>query len=163
MINPPENFDYERATFFMRQALQEAETAFEHGEVPVGAVVVKDNMVVGRGHNQMERLGDPTAHAEILAIGAAAEHFESWRLLGGTLYVTIEPCVMCAGAAVLARIERIVYGAVDPKFGGCVSVFRIPTEPRLNHRVELVSGILADEAAALMREFFVRQREARGE
>jgi len=161
MIIPPENFDYERARFFMRQALHEAEAAFEHGEVPVGAVVVKDNMVVGRGHNQMERLGDPTAHAEILAIGAAAEHFESWRLLGGTLYVTIEPCAMCAGASVLARIERIVYGAADPKFGGCVSVFRIPTEPRLNHRVELVGGILADEAAALMREFFVRQREER--
>ncbi|MBI3871513.1 MAG: nucleoside deaminase [candidate division Zixibacteria bacterium] len=158
MISPGDTFDYERATFFMRQALREAEQAFEEKEVPVGAVVVKEGFVVGRGHNQMERLGDPTAHAEIVAIGAAAGHFESWRLLGATLYCTIEPCIMCAGAAVMARVDRIVYGAADPKFGGCDSIFRIPTDPRLNHRVQIVSGVLADEAAALMRRFFATRR-----
>ncbi|MEW5702824.1 MAG: tRNA adenosine(34) deaminase TadA [Candidatus Zixiibacteriota bacterium] len=159
MIVFPEHSDYERAEYFMRQALREAESAFEEDEVPVGAVVVKDGLIVGRGHNQMERLGDPTAHAEILAIGAASSHFESWRLLGATLYSTIEPCVMCAGAGVMARIDRIVYGAADPKFGGCGSIFRIPSDPRLNHRVEIIGGVMADEAAALMRRFFAKRRE----
>jgi tRNA(adenine34) deaminase len=152
--------DFERAEYFMRQALSEAIQAFDEGEVPVGAVIVKDNrIVVGRGHNQTERLGDPTAHAEILAIGAAAAHFESWRLIGATLYSTVEPCAMCAGAAVLARIERLVYGTTDPKFGGCVSLFSIPTDTRLNHRIDVVGGVLADEAAALMRDFFARRRQ----
>lgn len=149
----------ERSEYFMRQALAEAELAFEEGEVPIGAVVVKDDRIVGRGRNQMERLGDPTAHAEILAIGAAAEHFESWRLLGATLYSTIEPCVMCAGAIVLARIERLVYGAPDSKFGGCGSIFQIPTDLRLNHQVDLLAGILADQSSALLREFFAKQRQ----
>jgi tRNA(adenine34) deaminase len=147
-----------RTEYFMRQALSEAELAFEEGEVPVGAVVVKDDRIVGRGRNQMERLGDPTAHAEILVIGAAAEHFESWRLLGATLYSTVEPCVMCAGAIVQARVERLVYGAADPKFGGCVSLFQIPSDSRLNHRVDVVGGILAEQSAALLREFFARKR-----
>ena len=160
MATPDQLPDYEGTLHFMRQAMREAEQAFAEDEVPVGAVVVKDNLIVGRGRNQMERLGDPTAHAEILAIGAAAAHFESWRLLGATLYCTVEPCVMCAGASVMARIERIVYGAADPKFGGCDSIFRIPTDPRLNHRVQIVSGVLAEEAAALMREFFARRRAA---
>jgi tRNA(adenine34) deaminase len=150
--------DIERLEYFMRQALAEAELAFEEGEVPIGAVVVKDDRIVGRGRNQMERLGDPTAHAEILAIGAAAEHFDSWRLIGATLVSTIEPCVMCAGAAVHARVRQIVYGARDPKFGGCDSIFQIPTDWRLNHRVDLVAGILAEQSSALMREFFVKQR-----
>ena len=155
---PPLNL--ERAEYFMRQALNEATLAFEEGEVPVGAVIVKDDrIVVGRGHNQIERLGDPTAHAEILAIGAAAAHFESWRLIGATLYSTVEPCVMCAGASVLARIDRLVYGTADPKFGGCSSLFRIPTDTRLNHRMDVVEGVLADQAAALMRDFFVRRRQ----
>ncbi len=159
----PGGFDYEHAAHFMRQALREAQQAFDEGEVPVGAVVVKDGLIVGRGHNQTERLGDPTAHAEIVALGAASEHFESWRLLGATLYCTLEPCVMCAGACVMARVERIVYGAADPKFGGCASIFRIPTDPRLNHRVEVIGGIMTDEAAALMREFFARRRGGRTE
>jgi tRNA(adenine34) deaminase len=150
--------DVESTKYFMRQALSEAELAFEEGEVPIGAVVVKDDRIVGRGRNQTERLGDTTAHAEILAIGAAAEHFESWRLIGATLYSTVEPCVMCAGAMVLARVERLVYGAADPKFGGCVSIFKIPTDSRLNHRVDLVGGILAEQSAELMREFFAKQR-----
>ena len=158
MIENPIPFDLERAEYFMRQALQEAEQAFDEGEVPIGAVVVKDNRIVGRGHNQTERLGDPTAHAEIVAIGAAAAHFDSWRLTGGTLYSSIEPCVMCAGASVLSRLDRLVYGAKDPKFGGCVSLYGIPTDARLNHRIDMVGGILADQAAALMQEFFVKQR-----
>lgn len=150
--------DTERTEYFMRQALAEAELAFDEGEVPIGAIVVKDDRIVGRGRNQMERLGDPTAHAEILAIGAAAEHFESWRLLGATLYSTVEPCVMCAGAVVLARIERLVYGTTDPKFGGCVSIFRIPSDQRLNHSVDVQGGVLAEQSAALLREFFAKQR-----
>lgn len=149
----------ERSEYFMRQALAEAELAFEEGEVPIGAVVVKDDRIVGRGRNQMERLGDPTAHAEILAIGAAAEHFESWRLLGATLYSTVEPCIMCSGALVLARVERLVYGAPDPKFGGCRSIYQIPTDLRLNHQVDLVAGILAEQSSALLREFFAKQRQ----
>jgi len=157
-METPIPFDLERAEYFMRQALQEAEQAFDEGEVPIGAVVVKENRIVGRGHNQTERLGDPTAHAEIVAIGAAAAHFDSWRLIGGTLYSTIEPCVMCAGASVLARLDRLVYGAKDPKFGGCVSLYEIPTDARLNHRIDMVGGILAEQAAALMQEFFVQQR-----
>jgi tRNA(adenine34) deaminase len=158
-MEPIPPLDFERAEYFMRQALNEAALAFDEGEVPVGAVIVKDDrIVVGRGHNQSERLGDPTAHAEILAIGAAAAHFESWRLIGGTLYSTVEPCVMCAGASVLARIDRLVYGAPDPKFGGCSSLYQIPTDTRLNHRLDVVAGILADEAAALMRDFFTRRR-----
>lgn len=157
------NFDYERALFFMKQALREAQAAFDEGEVPVGAVIVKDGLIVGRGHNQTERLNDPTAHAEILAMGAASAHFESWRLLDATLYSTIEPCVMCAGASVMARVRRVVYGAPDPKFGGCVSVFRIPTDTRLNHRVDIVGGVMADEAAQLMREFFAKRRRENAE
>ncbi len=157
------NFDYERALYFMKQAMREAQAAFDEGEVPVGAVVVKDELIVGRGHNQTERLNDPTAHAEILAMGAASAHFESWRLLDATLYSTIEPCVMCAGASVMARVRRVVYGAPDPKFGGCVSVFRIPTDTRLNHRVDVVGGVLADEAADLMRQFFAKRRRENAE
>lgn len=159
MLNYDPNFDYERALFFMKQALREAQSAFDEGEVPIGAVVVKDGFIVGRGHNQTERLNDPTAHAEILALGAASAHFESWRLIDATIYSTIEPCVMCAGAAVMARVRRVVYGATDPKFGGCVSIFKIPTDPRLNHRVEVVGGVMAEEAAALMREFFAKRRQ----
>jgi tRNA(adenine34) deaminase len=159
MLDFDPNFDYERALFFMKQALREAQLAFDEGEVPVGAVVVKDGLVVGRGHNQTERLHDPTAHAEILALGAASSHFESWRLLDATVYSTIEPCVMCAGASVMARVRRLVYGATDPKFGGCASIFKIPTDTRLNHRVEVLGGVMAEEAAELMRRFFVKRRQ----
>jgi tRNA(adenine34) deaminase len=148
----------ERTEYFMRQALSEAELAFEEGEVPIGAVVVKDDRIVGRGRNQTERLGDPTAHAEILAIGAAAEHFESWRLLGATLYSTVEPCIMCAGALVLARVERLIYGSPDPKFGACVSLYQIPIDQRLNHNVIMIGGVLAEQSTALLREFFTRRR-----
>lgn len=143
----------------MRQALAEAERAFDEGEVPVGAVVVSQDRIVGRGHNQVERLGDPTAHAEMIALTAAAEQFESWRLLGTHLYVTVEPCAMCAGAAVLARVERIVCGVFDPKFGACGSIFNIPSEKRLNHQIAVTTGILADRAGTLMKSFFHARRQ----
>lgn len=139
---------------YMAVAFREAELAAEEGEVPVGAVVVFENRIIGRGHNRTESLHDATAHAEIIALTAAYEHFGDWRLENCTLYSTLEPCCMCAGAAVLSRVKTIVYGAADPKFGGCGSVLDVPSEPRLNHRIEIVNGVMADEVAALMRTFF---------
>jgi len=144
----------------MRAALREAQAAADHDEVPVGAVVVHDGMIIGRGHNQVEALNDATAHAEILAIGAASSALESWRLGDCTLYVTLEPCAMCAGAMVLARVTRLVYGAADPKAGACGSVLDVIGERRLNHQVQVTSGVLADEASALLKEFFARKRRA---
>lgn len=145
---------------FMRAAIREAASARDEGEVPVGAVVVCNGRIIGRGHNQRERLNDPTAHAEMLALTAAAASVASWRLDGCTLYVTVEPCVMCAGAIVLARIERLVFGATDPKAGACTSLFSIPTDGRLNHRIVLGEPVLADECAALLQDFFADQRAA---
>lgn len=143
---------------FMRAALSEALAARDEGEVPVGAVVARGERIIGRGHNQRERLNDPTAHAEMLALTAAAAFVQSWRLDGCTLYVTLEPCAMCAGAIVQARIERLVFGAADPKAGACMSLYSIPTDERLNHRVEIAAAVLTDECAALLQEFFARQR-----
>jgi tRNA(adenine34) deaminase len=143
---------------WMRQALREAERAFEEGEVPVGAVVVKDGVLVGRGRNAVERLGDPTAHAEMLALSAACETVSSKFLDGCTLYVTLEPCPMCSGALVLARLQKLVFGAFDEKFGASSTLYTIPQDPRLNHRVEVVSGVEADAAADLLRGFFQRRR-----
>ncbi len=148
--------------YWMRVALTEAEKAYRIGEVPVGAVIIRDGQILGRGYNQTEKLKDPTAHAEILAITSACQAVEDWRLDGAVLYCTLEPCSMCAGAAVLARIEKIVFGAADPKFGACGSIFTIPLEPRLNHRVELQGGIMADEVAAMMRSFFREIRQTKG-
>lgn len=147
--------DHER---FMRQALDEARAAARAGEVPVGAIVVKDGRIIGRGHNQRETLNDPTAHAEMIAITAAAGFLESWRLEGCTLYVTLEPCAMCAGAIVLARLPALVIGALDPKAGACGSVLDIVREPRLNHRVTPEFGLMAEEAGDLLREFFRARR-----
>lgn len=144
---------------FMRAALAEAHQAFERDEVPVGAVVVFEDRIIGRGHNLTESLHDATAHAEIIAMSAAYEHFDDWRLENCWLVSTLEPCTMCAGAAVLSRIERIIYGAKDPKFGGCGSIFNIPTEKKLNHRIEIVGGIMEAEVAELMRLFFKRVRQ----
>ena len=146
---------------FMRAALAEAEVALEEDEVPIGAVVAHDGRIIGRGHNQRETLNDPTAHAEMIAITAAASHLQSWRLDECTLFVTLEPCAMCAGAIVLARIPRLVFGARDPKAGACVSLYSIPTDERLNHRVVMDQSVLADECGALLQEFFAAQR-ARG-
>ena len=143
---------------WMRLALAEAEMAAEKDEVPVGAVIVQGDRVIGRGHNQVESLSDPTAHAEIIAIGAAGSSLNSWRLEDATMYVTLEPCAMCAGAIVLARVKRLVYGARDPKAGACGSVMSVIDNPKLNHRVSVESGVLAQEAGALLGEFFERKR-----
>lgn len=143
---------------YMRIALQEASAALDHGDVPVGAVIVHEGVVIARAHNQREQFKDPTAHAEMVALTQASSAREAWRLTGCTLYVTVEPCVMCAGALVLARISRLVYAADDPKAGACVSLYRIPSDPRLNHSIETVSGVLAEESAGLLREFFRARR-----
>jgi tRNA(adenine34) deaminase len=144
---------------FMRAALAEARAADEADEVPVGAVIVHQGRIIGRGHNQRHTLRDPTAHAEMLALTAAAQHLADWRLAGCTLVVTLEPCTMCAGAIVLARIERLVFGADDPKAGACGSVYTITDDPRSNHQVAVTRGVLEDECSAILQQFFARQRE----
>ncbi|MCH8804982.1 MAG: nucleoside deaminase [Planctomycetes bacterium] len=143
----------------MRQALDVAAWALDSDDVPVGAVVVHEGHVIGRGHNQREKLNDPTAHAEMIALTAAAEYLHHWRLDACTIYVTLEPCPMCAGALVLARINRLVFGASDPKGGACGSLYEITGDPRLNHRLETVSGVLAEPAGELLRNFFRKRRE----
>ena len=143
---------------FMYAALDEAHKAMERDEVPIGAVVVDSGRIIGRGHNQKETLRDPTAHAEILAISAAAAQRGDWRLTGCSIYVTLEPCPMCAGAIVLARIARLVYGAADPKFGGCASLYSIADDPRTNHQAVITAGVCAGTAGNLLGEFFGRQR-----
>jgi len=143
---------------FMEAALAEARAAASDGEVPVGAVVVWDGRIVGRGRNRVETTQDPTAHAEILAIGAASQTVKSWRLDEATLYVTLEPCHMCAGAIVLARIQRLVYGARDPKAGACGSLSMVVQDLRLNHRAEVQPGVLAEECGALLESFFRSKR-----
>jgi len=142
----------------IRQAIAEAKAALDSEDVPIGAVVVHEGKIIGRGRNQRELLADPTAHAEMIAITAAAEALHSWRLVGCTLYVTLEPCVMCAGAIVNARIERLVFGADDPKAGACGSVYNVVQDDRLNHRALVESGILAQECGQLLRDFFACQR-----
>lgn len=145
---------------WMRQALDEAMRAAEEGEVPVGAVVVLEGRVLGRGHNRTEATHDPTAHAEILAIGAAAAALGDWRLTGADIYVTLEPCAMCAGAIQLARFRRVIFGPRDPKFGACGSVLNVVEMPRLNHQVEVVEGVMAAESSFALRQFFRRLRQA---
>jgi len=151
----PEVPDDER---FMALAIAEAQAALAHDDVPIGCVVVRDGAVIGRGHNEREFLADPTAHAEVLALREAAAHDGSWRVLDATLYVTLEPCAMCAGAIVLARVPRVVYGCPDPKAGAAGSVLDVLGEPRLNHRPEVVGGVLEDECAELLRAFFRARR-----
>ncbi len=148
----------ERDFRWMDQALAEALKAFEEGEVPVGCVVVQGDHVVGRGRNAVERLQDPTAHAETLALSAAANTLGTWRLTDCELFVTLEPCTMCIGAIHLARISRVVFGATDPKFGACGSILDVPAEPRWNHHVDVLGGIRAEDSAQLMRDFFRRLR-----
>ena len=143
---------------WMRLALAQAEAAFAAEEVPIGAVVVHGGRVVAEGYNQREQLKDPTAHAEMIAITQAAQALESWRLLDCTLYVTLEPCPMCAGAIVQARIPTVVYGAADPKAGACHTLFRITEDARLNHRATVIGGVLQPECQAILREFFELQR-----
>ena len=143
---------------WMREALAEARRAEVLGEVPVGAVVVKDDRVIGRGHNLRESKNDPLAHAELLAIGNAARAVGGWRLSGTTLYVTLEPCAMCAGALVNGRVDRLVYGARDPKAGFCGSLGDLVRDSRLNHRLEVESGILEEECSQQLRSFFAALR-----
>lgn len=142
----------------MREALKEARKALEEGEVPVGAVVVHDGRIIARAHNQRETLRDPTAHAEMLAITQAAQAREAWRLNGCSVYVTLEPCPMCAGALVNARVDEVVFGPPDPKAGACGSVMNVAQAPKLNHQVEVVSGVLEAECGGLLTEFFRSRR-----
>lgn len=144
---------------WMRHALAEVQLALKKDEVPVGAVVVYEDKIIGRGHNQVESLNDPTAHAEIIAIGAASNYLNSWRLTGASLYVTIEPCVMCAGALVLSRIDRLFFGAKDPKAGACGSLYNIVQDIRLNHQLEIVPYILEEECSQIVQTFFEKLRQ----
>ena len=143
--------------FFMRQAIVEAKKAEEKDDVPVGAVIVYEERVIARAHNQRELLKDPTAHAEMIAITQAAAYLENWRLTGTTLYVTLEPCAMCAGALVQSRIDTLVYGAVDKKAGACASVMNLVQEPRFNHRLKVIPNVLAEECKHLLQNFFLQK------
>lgn len=143
---------------FMAEALKEAEKAAEMGEVPVGAVIVRDGEVIAKGHNMTESTKDPTAHAEMLAIRQASQKLGGWRLIGCHMYVTAEPCSMCAGAIVWSRIEKLFIGTMDPKAGACGSVFNIPQEKKLNHFVEIETGVMEEECAQIMRAFFRKLR-----
>jgi len=164
MPNPPNNLAPAAAhppdnqESWMQAAIDEAHLAEQDGDVPVGCVVVKDGSIIARAHNRREAAGDPTAHAEILAIREAARVLGHWRLTGCTVVVTLEPCTMCAGSLVLARVDRLIYGATDPKTGACDSLYQIPVDPRLNHKIEIVSGMLATRCGNLLREFFWKRR-----
>lgn len=165
MLAPP--FETESHEFYMRQALREAELAGREDDVPIGAVVVQDTAngerrLIGSAHNQREQLRDPTAHAEMLAITQAAQALGNWRLENCTLYVTLEPCPMCAGAIVLARIPRVVYGATDPKAGAVTTLYRLLEDARLNHRAEVIGGVLSEECGRVLSQFFADKRRAKG-
>lgn len=144
----------------MREALEQARAAANHGDVPVGAVIVHEGRVIARAHNERELRGDPTAHAEVLALRAAADVVGGWRLDGCTLYVTLEPCAMCAGALQQSRIDRVVFGAADPKGGATGTLYNIAADPRLNHEVDVTHGVLAEESSRLLSEFFAMHRNA---
>jgi tRNA(adenine34) deaminase len=149
---------FPRDEYFMRLALREAERALEHGDVPIGCVIAHSGEVIASAANERELRADPTAHAEVLALREAGRALGSWRVTDAVLYVTLEPCAMCAGAMVLARVPRVVYGADDPKAGAAGSVLDVVAEPRLNHRPDVAGGLLADEAADLLRAFFDSRR-----
>jgi len=143
---------------YMKTAIEQAKIAEENGDVPIGAVIVYKNQIIGKAYNQREQLNDPTAHAEIIALTQAAAFMESWHLNGCTMYVTLEPCPMCAGALVLSRMDRLVFGCDDPKTGACKSLYNIVQDERLNHRLEVTSGILAEDCSKLLHDFFQRRR-----
>jgi tRNA(adenine34) deaminase len=159
MIEPTQQQMDER---YMRMAIDAALVAEENGDVPIGAVIVHENRVIARAYNQREQLQDPTAHAEIIALTQAAAFVQSWRLHGCTIYVTLEPCPMCAGALVLARLDRLVYGCPDPKTGACGSLYDIVRDGRLNHRLAVTAGVLADDCARLLQDFFQQRRRGNG-
>lgn len=145
--------------YFMNQALKEARKALEIGEVPIGAVIVKDEEIIARGYNKREILKNPLAHAEIIAIDKASEKLDSWRLLDCTMYVTIEPCIMCAGAIVNSRVERLVIGSMDPKMGACGSIVDLVRNEKFNHRVDLTKGVLENQCSKIMKDFFKKLRQ----
>jgi tRNA(adenine34) deaminase len=143
---------------FIKQAVKQAKIAEDNGDVPIGAVIVHKDTIIAKAYNQREQLQDPTAHAEIIALTQAAAALGRWRLHGCTMYVTLEPCAMCAGALVLARIDRLVYGCDDPKAGACGSLYHIVQDERLNHRLEVTAGVLAEECSGLLQGFFQQRR-----
>jgi tRNA(adenine34) deaminase len=144
---------------YMKLAIEQAQIAEENGDVPIGAVIVYKNQIIGKAYNQRQQLQDPTAHAEIIALTQAAAFLESWRLNGCAMYVTLEPCPMCAGALVLARIDRLVYGCDDPKTGACKSLYNIVQDERLNHKLEVTSGVLEEQCREQLQGFFARRRQ----
>lgn len=154
------NFTQEKKEFFMAEALKEAQKSLAKEEIPIGCIIVKDGQIIGRGHNAREELSQAIMHAEIMAITEANKHENSWRLLDTTLFVTIEPCVMCSGAIGLARIPQVIYGAANKKFGGAGSLYDILTDERLNHRVQVETGILEKECASIMQDFFRQRRNS---
>ncbi|HEL1580174.1 TPA: tRNA adenosine(34) deaminase TadA [Streptococcus suis] len=154
------NYRHEEKEYFMTQALQEARKSLEKDEIPIGCVIVKDGQIIGRGHNAREELNQAIMHAEVMAIQEANRVEGNWRLLDSTLFVTIEPCVMCSGAIGLARIPQVVYGATNQKFGAAGSLYDILTDERLNHRVKVETGILEAECANIMQDFFRQRRES---
>jgi tRNA(adenine34) deaminase len=143
---------------WMQEALNEAKIAFEENEVPIGTVIVFDNKIIGRGHNRTETLKDPTAHAEIIAISAAANYLNNWRLTDTSVYTTVEPCLMCAGALILSRIKKLVFGTYDNKFGACGSVYNIPKDNQFNHKFDVITNVLEKDSINLLQEFFRRKR-----
>jgi len=143
---------------FMRAAVEEARKAEDKGDVPIGCVIIKDGQIIAKGYNQREQLNDPTAHAEMIALTAASAAVENWRLHGCTIYVTIEPCCMCAGALVLSRIDRLVYGCDDPKAGAVKSLYNIVQDNRLNHTVDVTCGVLTEDCSELLQSFFQKKR-----
>ncbi len=148
---------------FMKIAIEQAKIAEENGDVPIGAVIVHNSQIIAKAYNQREQLQDPTAHAEIIALTQAAAALENWHLNGCTMYVTLEPCPMCAGALVLARIDRLVYGCDDPKTGAVKSLYNIVQDGRLNHQLEVTSGVLAGECSQILQEFFEKRRTENSE
>jgi tRNA(adenine34) deaminase len=154
--------DDEAHVGFMQEALKEAKLAYEEDEVPVGAVIVVDGKIIARGHNTREKEGSPLAHAEINAIQNALFHFEGWRFLNASLYVTLEPCVMCAGAIISARIENVIYGTEDPKAGVCKSLYQLFSDERFNHRPNLNGPFLKDACSSILKEFFASKRVKKG-
>jgi tRNA(adenine34) deaminase len=148
----------EKDNQFMKLAIAQAQIAEENGDVPIGAVIVYNNQIIGKAYNQREQLQDPTAHAEIIALTQAAAYLESWRLIDCTIYVTLEPCCMCAGALVLSRMKRLVYGCDDPKTGAVKSLYNIVQDERLNHKLEVTAGVMAEECSELLQNFFQRRR-----
>ncbi|MHC4213049.1 MAG: tRNA adenosine(34) deaminase TadA [Planctomycetota bacterium] len=144
---------------FMRAAIEAAHIAEENGDVPIGAVIVHQDRIIAKAYNQRQQLNDPTAHAEIIALTQAAEFIQNWRLHGCTIYVTLEPCPMCAGALVLARMDRLVYGCDDPKTGACSSLYNIVQDERLNHRLDVTKGVLEKQCSQLLQDFFKKRRK----